>query len=107
MKPENKRETLIAREAFIAGSDWSGKSWYSAAEEAARRYPLPKITRPRVITFPDIHGEFAFLPNSNQIGWRARSGDIWQTPYFTLTPARLRGFMDLASNPMEEVEDDG
>ena len=49
MKPETKRETLIARAAFVEGCQTFGISPYTATEHGNRRYPLPKITRPRVV----------------------------------------------------------
>lgn len=110
MKPETKREILIARAAFIRGMCYPNEGAIRkdyATDHARVLYPLPKITRPRVKV--DTYGE----------RWRVTGGklEVWLTNnqkwehlfYYkqhVITPERAAIFHDLFQNPTEEVEDD-
>lgn len=71
--------------------------------DAAEIYPLPTITRPRVVRDP--HGI--------DIRWTVRSRQVvaYDSDQFPcavgVTPERVKLWADLLANPTEEVPDDG
>jgi hypothetical protein len=71
------------------------------AEMAAREYPYPKVTRPRVVA-EDYDLSWRYVDG----GFELNTGDgIWRPgPYITVTPHRVRLWADLLANPTEEVE---
>ena len=105
---------LAQREAFVAGVDARYDQSvrpnrlscvgefdkHCASVAACLRYPLPKVTRPRVLT--DQYGT----------SWRVRDGQLEMKPTESIswTVAYRHGvaalFRDLLANPTEEVDDD-
>jgi hypothetical protein len=112
---KNAREL---RAAFRAGVQWGAEKGakvhpYPDApcgpcdREAEKRYPLPMVTRPRVVT------------DSFAIAWRLADGALefrlsqsapWRvTPHYGpmgVTVERIRLWADLLANPTEQVEDE-
>lgn len=95
-----------------------------ANAEAARRYPLPTIIRPRVVREaarnPSIHSDrlWRVAPDGqlqtrgvNQENWQCVEADypepntVNDRPY-RFTAERIRLLHDLINNPTEQVEDD-
>lgn len=83
--------------------------------EAARRYPLPKVTRPRVVKDTDgtrwriSEGRLQFMRGGGD--WlcmlgESRSGSDRYGMGLVPTPERIRLWADLLANPNEEVEQD-
>lgn len=106
-----KREVLIAREAFVAAcrvcANEAPQWQWQAEQTAASRYPLPKVTRPRVVTFDNA----AFRFHDGVIQKRHRNGfdaghDVWAIAHLPATAALVRLWAELLANPTEEVEDD-
>lgn len=55
--PMTRREVLIAREAYMAaGMAYSGEPGLTLHRDAAEAYPLPSVTRPRVVAVEDQPG---------------------------------------------------
>lgn len=137
-KTYTERELVLAqRESFAAGSAWRWADTHPVADErvndreravAERRYPLPRVTRPRML--PDPHVEFdqfwrcvdgviQWAPNEHCRGerfWHAlgeQSDLTFKAPGATValihdvTIARIKLWADLLNNPTETVNDDG
>lgn len=108
------RDTFTARElvlceraAFLAGINARpslGDEWCGAACEAAKRYPLPTVTRPRVVVDPHSGLVRWYVDGQGQIVHEQIG------PEFTLmadswpTPERVALWADLLANPTETVE---
>lgn len=114
---------LRQRAAFFDGAYWAWVNNYAECtgakfnhegyvhEQAADRYPLPTITRPRVVKdAADPSVEFCFVDGVLQ--YRADSGSWWRlvpddgrvpTTIFYPTAERVRLWADLLANPTEEV----
>jgi len=79
-------------------------------KEAASRYPLPKVTRARVVQDPhdsSMHwrvGDERYTPLQFSV-----NGGSWQYGLGSMcaTDKRVRVWADLLANPTEEVEDNG
>lgn len=72
-------------------------------------YPLPKVTRPRVVHIPTNTGSFDLRVIGGRIEWANRGRGDW-TLYGAIetdqqSSRMLRAFADLLDSPMEEVED--
>jgi hypothetical protein len=108
-----KREVLIARKAYKDGAaaerghahDDAG--WKPAAEA---RYPLPKVTRPRVVR--DQHNpaqewivEDGFLRCRNAGGAWMKWAEYKLSADFAPLPERVALWADLLANPTEEVNE--
>ena len=109
--------------AFEKGSDWTWRQTSpghnsetlvdprppSASAEAARRYPLPKVTRPRVAK-DELGVEYQVMDNEVRYRWRpsfpwapvGRPG-LCGMGYPLPTPERIRLWADLLERPLEEV----
>lgn len=108
------RDVVLAeREAFIAGVNTRarldvGDDWKGAAHEAAKRYPLPKVTRPRVLS--DGAGmQYSVIIDGERlvIQYRHKPNEMWSRTFpgvFTIDAVRAQIFADLLANPTEEVE---
>jgi hypothetical protein len=103
-----RERAAYARAMMIHG----GQSWDEAHCAAGRVYPLPKVTRPRVVQDPNkpyrwfrvIGGEvYAKTTRYSDGEWTPLAGN-WSIP---ATPEMIRLWVDLLANPTEEVEDDG
>jgi hypothetical protein len=112
-EPLTKREVLVAREAYTRATGAIMTVDSRTAERwAAREYPLPKVTRPRVVT--DAHGvQWSFvsatrfkdaLLMAKRPEWTDfRNGGDMDYPLISLELAPV--LADLLANPTEEVED--
>ena len=118
----SEREAVMReRAAFVAGAErfacegCKGLAPDYAGKEAAERYPLPTVTRPRVVTDPHLRDD--------SVSWRVFDGVIqyrenrdamldsiidssWVVgpPQFIPTAERVAMWADLLANPTEEVE---
>jgi hypothetical protein len=114
-QPMTKREVLIAREAYTRRSreTYSVEEWERSIRglvegEAAMTYPLPKVTRPRVVMDGDGAG-WRFIPISEGVEngrfERSDTRDLWrpvsQVPAW---PDIIAILADLLANPTEEVD---
>lgn len=120
-----REKVMIQRAAFMEGvnafNNRTGE-WPGSVVLAHQRYPLPKVTRPRVWvdTSRDIHvrgfREFRFaegqlqtrVPEWGETEWKCLSnGSSHATTHpdgFKVTPERIAAWADLMANPTEEVE---
>lgn len=102
MKTYTETELRLAqREAYVAGS-WYGEG--PARLLAAEKYPLPKITRPRVVTARDAHGVLVRLKIEHGKVWRSGTAnpDQWCESWYP--PEYYVAVADLAANPTETVD---
>lgn len=94
------------REAFVAGVQWRGALWLggSSTDEAARRYPAPKVERPRLVLLQPKNWSVPHLFRiHNQIAqWQEPTG----TWYDYLTRANVAALLDLFDHPTEWVEEE-
>lgn len=97
------------RKAFACGWMARGGGRYLGEGEAAHRFPLPTVTRPRVVNdheslFPSawrvVDGELQYCYYTENHRWYPAAGKVWR-----ITPARARLWADLLENPTEEVEE--
>ena len=87
----------------IALRDGEAELLASAVEA---EYPLPKITRPRVVLDPiDPNYAWRFVNGALQCE-RGGSGVWGNTMTWALHPERVRVLADLVANPTETVEDE-
>jgi hypothetical protein len=116
MSISEKDAVLREREAFLEGVAYERAAFpiWSARpkEQASQRYPLPKVTRPRVATDPyesdyvwsvragDLH--FLWL-KTDPSNWKRASG-LYENLLLTPLPSRVTLWADLLANPTEEVE---
>lgn len=109
---------LREREAFARGAQWAWVNNYAQCAgakfnhdgyvdgRAADHYPLPTITRPRVVKDP----------HKANTSWRCKDGLLWYswtnkenqgwytgTVLWNPTPERVKLWADLLANPTEEV----
>jgi uncharacterized pyridoxal phosphate-containing UPF0001 family protein len=110
-KKYTERELILAkREAFERGAKWrfvraidESKAYSALADEeyetvTAQRYPLPKVTRPRVEPLPG--GKYRVLNGVLQVN----IGDDWRRAGWTVE--EISKLYKLIADPVEEVEDD-
>ncbi len=111
-KTVSEREAIMReREAYengmVRGSAREFISMEDLREAVRRTFPLPKVTRPRVVTDrenPTIvwrfteHAGFEWKPVGAE-SWMMRGSDYQ-------TPRKVVMWADLYANPTEEVEDD-
>lgn len=115
-KMVSERDVVLReRAAFCEGARWwvygIGAFVANAETDAAKRYPLPKVKRPRVLT--DEWG-YEWRYRGDEMEYRARSiGSPWK-PFsdcgdavFMVNARRVRVWHDLVTNPTEELDDDG
>ena len=114
-----KEVVLREREAFRAGASavfvafgidpWGHRSsgeWQGSEHIARARYPLPKVTRPRVVTCPKNGAQFRVI--DGELQGRDTVLDGWlsvATIIYNVTPDRVALWADLLANPTEEVEE--
>jgi hypothetical protein len=88
-------------------------NWEGSESLAKRLYPLPLVTRPRVVRDPlDASIEWTVL--DDHLHWRRVAGYIateWMlgpqgAPLGHVTAEMCRVWADLLANPTEDVEDD-
>ena len=111
-KKYTERDLVLAkREAFCAGRGAAfvhydigapqGKAWPGSAHLAAERYPLPKVTRPRVVTRED---GCQLRISGGQLQYKWLDGDWREYGSINWTPAQRAAMADLLANPTEEVD---
>jgi hypothetical protein len=71
---------------------------------AAKRYPLPQIKRPRVVTDPNIIGEWRCV--NGQLESRYRPDEWRKVDYAGVSIDRVKIWADLIARPTELVDDD-
>jgi hypothetical protein len=115
--PMTKREVLIAREAYARRSretyttgEWERSIRGLVEAEAAAAYPLPTVTRPRVVKDPcssklEWTVEDGYLRCREGGGWMKWAGYKLYSDFAPL-PARVAVWAALLANPTETVEDD-
>lgn len=125
--PDEKRYTerdLICakREAFERGAEMVFRQfaihadvthWRGTTALAAEAYPLPKITRPRVVMDPHdsmiayrlVGGNFEYCVGSGP--WKGMDAidEQWSRENY-VSPKRVALWAALLANPTEEVDDD-
>lgn len=73
---------------------------------AATRYPLPKVTRPRVVETARSGYEWRIVGGALQE--RRIDTELWRIAEgWVGDPENMRVLADLLANPTEEVDDDG
>lgn len=102
------------REAFVRGAEWAypATGTWTTASKAEEAFPLPTITRPRVVTDPhDAAVRWSVGGSSRRIRREKVSAlghwisaDAEHTP---ITNERVALWADLLANPSESVPDDG
>ena len=80
----------------------AGVRWRGSGPLAVERYPLPRVTRPRVVTLGCGH-EYRIC--DGRLEWRTHENGSWMTLH------NIAHMMDelrhLLAHPTEEVDDDG
>lgn len=111
-----KDVVLREREAFVAGYACAHGAWLvdvrPAKSEAESRYPLPKVTRARVVRDPhDSTIEYRLTDGGYQYREKCGKwtnmdaiGETWSKDNCP-TPERATLWADLIANPTEEVEE--
>lgn len=112
--PISERDAVLReRAAFEEGVltarkyERDGGAWPGSIALALARYPLPKITQPRVVT-DCVQVQWRVLGSAVQ--WCARNGGAWNDVEargwgnMYLTVERVTLIADLLANPLEEVE---
>ena len=112
---------LAKREAYMLGRHESLTVGHMTlaeraayARDAASRYPLPKVTRARLVEDP--HDDGGWYVEDGEVLWtatgNARCGvriehtkDFQRKTLRAITPARVAVWSDLLANPTEEVEE--
>lgn len=110
-KPRTEREVLIARSAYLDGTLYSHHSHSSESHaralesELAKRYPLPKVTRRRVLPDPvDPAVEWAVIDGRLAVRYRQLQSPWEREPQRTIMPERVAMWADLLARPTEECE---
>lgn len=127
-KKYTERDLVLAKqEAFVEGSlltfrhfdcslgSEAGLKWRGSSNLAAERYPLPKVTRPRVVQDPHERGmRWRVLRDKDQHGvtyleynaFNTGADASWRTGLGTYcaTAERVALWADLLANPTEEVD---
>ena len=108
-KTMTRREIEIARYAFERGCiAWQrttdlDPSWPGIVKAAADTFPLPTVTRPRVVHDDVDKCEY------RAVGGMIQRRDEWQEWYVVndtaLSERRIRLWADLLANPTEECEE--
>ena len=105
-----ERETVLReRAAFRAGIEFAaheriGSGHLQPCQDCARgivtRYPLPLVTRPRVV---EIQGALYRVGENGRL--QQQSAGAWVETYVRLDAERVKCFAALLENPTEIVED--
>lgn len=105
-KKYTEREYVLAqRDAFMAGLADPIQYWgKDALQEARKRYPLPRVTRPRVVK--DATGWEWMLADGSQLRYRASFASDWSDSLNLGAKGRIAALRDLLANPTETVEED-
>jgi len=107
-----KREAYVMCRSLHGYVDGFARTLYE--KEAVSKYPLPKVTRPRVVKDPESDTNGFWMVKGGRVQWTCfRNGDgtidlNWRDArpeLVAVTPARVALWYDLLDNPTEEVED--
>lgn len=110
--PTEREAVLRERRAFLSGVGRTLTETH-AKLAAAEYYPLPKVTRPRVVTDSGaglIARETSWRVVGGALQWK--TGSEWNNlagpmnEGMFITAQRVRILADLLANPTEEAEDD-
>lgn len=124
-KMVTEREAVMReRAAFVRGSQFEDEAWREmlrvnhssgadCIDASRKRYPLPKVERPRVVVETSVHGRtVAWKYEHGALWWRnPRGSGEWyslmspRTSEMFITPERVKLLADLLANPTELVED--
>lgn len=113
-KYTEKDAILLKRQAYMEGMSMMPSfvtlTPDTLQREAKRRFPLPRVTRPRVVTENPFGLEYRAVrrPDGLLVIERrlAHSAEKWSEPNLTLDPARVKFLAELLATPDETVEDD-
>lgn len=103
----NKEHILALRKAYIRGCI-NGIGFTSVGHtmkferEAKEKYPLPMITRPRVVCLNLHDDNLEYKIEHKTLFYRTEGQSIWKQAY----SGYVEMLADLIKNPTEEVEDD-
>jgi hypothetical protein len=95
-----KREGWVASENAASREECYGFCRHEAEMRAAEAFPLPKVTRPRVVT----RGQSQFRVENGVVMARLSNAEGWRESAFH-TAEWVRTLADLLANPTEEVPD--
>jgi hypothetical protein len=119
-QPMTKREVLIARRYYEDGvvrghacefRGYPGAGLVDLRTDIAKRLPLPKVTRPRVVTYvgPKPHHVFRYRVIDGRLEWATEHAEDWTTYGAIQTDVQDAAFLariaGLFSSPTEEVDD--
>ena len=96
--PPTKQSIRLQREAYAKGLRHAGYSAEGSASAARHAYPMPPITRPRVVTLSD---GTQYRRVDGVLQYRDRMGARWQSS--TITDEKITEFAGLLVNPTETV----
>lgn len=115
-KKYTERELVMAkRNAFYDGANWasSSGSWVGAADEAKRRFPLPRRIVPRVVKESSgLYGDVEWRSVGGALEW-CKDGRQWRSANndnksgMFITPHRVVLLAELLANPTMEIDDEG
>ena len=98
--PMTRREVLIARKAFEEGADLGGwTTGYALVKVMERDYPLPTVTRPRVVAVEGVE----YCVRNGVVEARPKELSGW---HVCLTRAELVAIINLAAEPTETVTEE-
>lgn len=107
---ERERAAWLACDMEFATERNRAKLYDQSKRVAAERYPLPKVTRPRVVTVydPELRADIDIRVTVGQLQWKRRDALVWQSFTRSLDAEKrmAKAVLDVAANPTEEVEDD-
>lgn len=109
-KQYTERDLVLAkREGFVEGN--GSMVFLDPCARAAIRYPLPKVTRPRVVKDVKLSSRlsFNFRVKKGVLRWESPGQGDWTAFDLWLDddhPIIGPVWADLLANPTEEVEDD-
>lgn len=96
-----KQSILLQREAYAKGLRHAGYSAEGSASAARLAYPMPAITRPRVVTLSD--GQ-QYRRVDGTLEFRERDVFDWRESY--ITDEKIATLANLLANPTETVPDE-
>lgn len=91
-------QILLMRKGYARATRFQGMSREFAERQAALAYPMPPITRPRVVTLSD---GTQYRRVDGVLQYRDRMGARWQSS--TITDEKITEFAGLLVNPTETV----
>lgn len=88
----------------IAGATVGCAECEHARQRARELYPLPKVTRPRVVTDSDC---YQWRAVGGSLQWRKRDSAVWSAEDVTVVrPSQVALLAELLANPNETVDAD-